>query len=184
MRGPLGVARIPEEESALSPEEWTLRNMRTGCTAGARPQSRSPSSSCFGQGDAAGPLQTCLGARHGAGVPGHGCPSCRGLPQFAGGTGDPLILPEVSEASTEAADLFHIGTGHPSLLAICQADPLQPAWGHTGQGQHQWHQRDTRARSARELLGPDTSLVCTPGAKVTSSQHLPSPGRTLPLAVL
>lgn len=124
IRGHLGVTRIPEEETVLSPEEWTLRNMRTGCTADARPQSNSPSSSGFGQGDTAGPLQTFLGAGYGAGVPGHGCPSCRGLPQFAGGTGDPLILPEVSEAGAEAADLFHVGPGHPSLLAICQADPL------------------------------------------------------------
>lgn len=54
-------------------------------------------------------------------------PSCGGLPQFAGRTCDPLILSEVSKASAEAADLFHIGLGHPPLLTICQADPLQPA---------------------------------------------------------
>lgn len=50
-----------------------------------------------------------------------------GLPQFAGRTCDPFILSEVSKAGTEAADLFHIGLGHPPLLTICQADPLQPA---------------------------------------------------------
>lgn len=30
-----GVAPTPEEETALGPEEWTQRNMRTGCTLDA-----------------------------------------------------------------------------------------------------------------------------------------------------
>ena len=74
-------------------------------------------------------LQPCPGAGHD--VPSHGGP-----PHFAGGACDPLTLPEVSKAGTEAADLFHVGLGHPPLLTICQADPLQPAYRHTGQEQH------------------------------------------------
>lgn len=66
-------------------------------------------------------------SRPGSRGPGHGCPSHGGLPQFAGSTRDALILPEVSEAGAEAADLFHVGLGHPPFLTIRQADPLQPA---------------------------------------------------------
>lgn len=55
-------------------------------------------------------------------------PTCRlshgVLPLLAGGARETLMLPEVSQASVEAADLFHVGLGHPPLLAICQADPL------------------------------------------------------------
>lgn len=55
---------MPEEETALGPEERTLRSMRTGGILDAWPQSRSPRSSGMGHGDNTGPLQTCPGAGH------------------------------------------------------------------------------------------------------------------------
>lgn len=49
------------------------------------------------------------------------------VPQLAAGIGDPLVLSEVAQSSTEAADLFHVGLRHPPLLTIGQTHALQPA---------------------------------------------------------
>lgn len=149
---------MPAEGTALGPEEWTPRSKGTAVLSTPGHRAEVPAAEAWGTET----LQVPPGPipeRARSWGPGHGCPSRRGLPQFAGGTRDPLILPEVSEAGAEAADLFHVGLGHPPLLAVCQADALQPAWGHTGQEQRQWHPRDTKAGSARGRLGPVAILV-------------------------
>lgn len=94
-------------------------------------------------------------------------PSLGGLPQLAGCTGDPLDLPEVAKAGAEAADLLHVGLGHPALLAISQADALEPAWGCTG-------------KSSVSLCGTRAGSGPGPGDLMMAS---PAPGSALPLGL-